>query len=186
MASLSTALSDSCLFPLFSTRIYQLSLVFVSTSILFVSDFYSITMLYGFVVFFVQFAILVLLFSDLTRDTSGRIVVEGDLDEYGDYGTSNRSWNIPMQVSTQVAISQFLAIIVAVISQDDALKSIEAVFVADYDAAVVGAAGCRNSTRYRWYFSNFLRWFEGMMTLFIILVVVAQVSGVHEHVITND
>jgi hypothetical protein len=139
--------------------------VLLQTSILFVSDFYSITMLYGFIVFFVQFAILVLLFSDLTKD-DGR--VEGEEDE--------NKWNIPMNVSMQVAISQFLAIIVAVISQDDALKSIEAVFVADYDAAVVGAAGCRNSTRYRWYFSNFLRWFEGMMTLFIILTVVVQVS----------
>jgi hypothetical protein len=129
-------------------------------------------MAYGFIVFLVQFAIMVLLVTDLTKFNATynghEMEVEGE--------ESDNPWNIPMNVTVPVAISQFLAIIVAVISQDDVLKSIEAVFVADYDAAIVGAAGCRNSTRYRWYFSNFLRWFEGMMTLFIILIVVAQVS----------
>jgi hypothetical protein len=134
-------------------------------SLLFVAEVKSITMLYGLSVFVVQVTILFLMYTDLLKDDHRNSRFEKD----------DNKFNIPVNVDPSVAVSQFLALIIAVVSQADVLMSIDAIFAVRYDRQVVVNSGLPHATLFRWRLYNGLRWLEGTMTLLVSLVIVVQV-----------
>jgi hypothetical protein len=122
-------------------------------SLLFVSEVKSMCKLFSLCVFVVQVVILFLTYNDLMRDDDRNDKLEPQDDN---------PFNIPISVkSTSVAVSQFLALIIAVVSQQDVLVSIDALFAVKYDRHVVVHAGLPHATLFRWRLYNTLRWIEG-------------------------
>jgi hypothetical protein len=131
-----------------------------------VSGIKSCSFWYCFAVFFTQVTILVLLNGDVLRD-----------EDRPEWEKDDNITNIPLEVHWTVSFSQFLALIIAAVSQDDVLKSIDAVISVKYDPILIQEAGVPNVTLFRWRLFNSLRWVEGMMTLLVTLVIVLQVSA---------
>lgn len=139
-------------------------------SLWFVSECKSMCCVYCFGVFFTQVMILLLMWSDMVKDDDRTIFEQDD----------NR-WNIPVAVDTNVAMAQFLALIIVVVSQEDVLGSLDALISASYNRQVVEDAGIPHASLFRWRLFNILRWVEGMMTLLLSLLIVIQVREVVTH-----
>jgi hypothetical protein len=135
-------------------------------SLWFVSECKSICFVYCLFVFFVQVMILILMWSDMVKD-----------DDRTSFEQDDNRWNIPVAVDTNVAMAQFLALIIVVVSQEDVLGSLDALISARYNRqVVVDNVGIPHASLFRWRFFNILRWIEGMMTLLLSLLIVIQVS----------
>jgi hypothetical protein len=131
-----------------------------------VAEHKSICFVYCSGVFVVQVMILLLMWSDLIKDDDRALFEQDD----------NR-WNIPVAVDTNVAVVQFLALVIAMVSQDDVLTSIDALISVIYNRRIVEDVGIPHASLFRWRFFNMLRWTEGMMTLLLSLLIVIQVSS---------
>ncbi|CAB9497433.1 expressed unknown protein [Seminavis robusta] len=126
---------------------------------------------YALVVFGIQASILWLTFLDLTQD-------------HPKFVDAN-FWNVPPQVSTEVFVAQYLALLVAVLSQDDVTTSL--VFFSVGVGPRYPQVQAQLQTKYpgkgsatfaRYWTFNLLRFTEGLVTILVSFVFIIQSDNV--------
>jgi hypothetical protein len=100
-------------------------------------------------------------------------------------GTADNPLGVPVNVEWSIRASQFLAMLIATISQDDILWSLKLLYNG-YDASALDkmldakARHPMNPKRFRWFASLFLRLFEGCFGLAVTFMLVMRSESVRD------
>jgi len=129
-----------------------------SYSILFVAKLNSKPFWCAIGVLFIQVLVLGLAVYDMARQNSGHLFYP------------------PINVSLAVAITQYVSLVVAGLTQVDVFISLEALTVVDYIQSVT--VNYPGATKTKWILSNGLRLMVGVCTLFAIFLIIAMADNV--------
>eukprot|EP00551_Chaetoceros_affinis_P005841 CAMPEP_0203684322 /NCGR_PEP_ID=MMETSP0090-20130426/47976_1 /ASSEMBLY_ACC=CAM_ASM_001088 /TAXON_ID=426623 /ORGANISM="Chaetoceros affinis, Strain CCMP159" /LENGTH=938 /DNA_ID=CAMNT_0050553493 /DNA_START=56 /DNA_END=2872 /DNA_ORIENTATION=- len=127
-------------------------------TILFVCPVFSLSFLYGFIIYVCQITILTLATINLLRDCD-----KGNL------------LKVPLYIDLEVIFAQFLAIVVSVFTARDIIHAMDILQV-QYDYSILEVFP--NATIGKWYASNFLRLIEGLMGLLVSFFFIVQSEDV--------
>jgi len=92
---------------------------------------------------------------------------------------ADNSWGFPVNVVPAVRVSQFLAVVIALCSQDDLRVGIAAIFRGIPDA-FEGEDDFQQMTRLRWHISCSLRFIQGFLSLFVSWILIMQAQTVFD------
>jgi hypothetical protein len=90
-----------------------------------------------------------------------------------DLSNSSNPFNIPTNVESTVRATQVLAIIIAIVTQDD-VKKVILILRDGYDADVFQGTFGPNATKFKWVLSLVLRAAEGQLGLFVTFTLIMQ------------
>jgi hypothetical protein len=90
-----------------------------------------------------------------------------------DLSNSRNPFNIPTNVESTVRATQVLAIIIAIVTQDD-VKKVILILRDGYDADVFQGTFGPDATKFKWVFSLVLRASEGLIGLFVTFMLIMQ------------
>jgi len=127
-------------------------------SILFIAKLNSRPFRCAIAVLIIQLSVLILAVSDMKREHS------------------NHLFYPPINVSLAVAITQYVSLVVAALTQVDVFISLEALIVVDYVPSVTEKFPA--ATKVTWILSNSLRLLVGVCTLFAIFLIIAMADNV--------
>lgn len=145
-------------------------------SLFFIADVRSIAFCYSIAIFFFQITILGLIAYDLLADDdkNDKNATSSFLGTFATKDSESNYFNVPVYVNKAVAVAQALALIVAVISQDDCLTALDAISVS-YNKNILDKHP--SATYLKWCLSNTLRFLEGFLTLFVSFIFIVQVGN---------
>jgi len=89
---------------------------------------------------------------------------------------SDHLFQPPINVSLAVAITQYVSLVVAALTQFDLFTSLEALLVVNYDQSVT--EHFPGATKAKWILSNVLRLIVGILDLFAIFLIIAMADNV--------
>jgi hypothetical protein len=127
-------------------------------TLLFISPFTSISFLYAFVIYSFQMSILCLAVVSLLRDTP-----------------DGNPWRIPLFITWDVRLAQFLALMVSVFTARDIIQVLD-IFQIQYSENIKNIFP--KAHLYKWYVSAFLRLAEGVLSLFVAFCFIIQSTDV--------
>jgi len=125
-------------------------------SFIFISRLLSVPFLIAIIVFSFQIAIFSLVSVDVI-----------------DLSNSRNPFNIPTNVESTVRATQVLAIIIAIVAQDD-VKKVILILRDGYDVDVFQGTFGHDATKFKWVFSLVLRAAEGLVGLFVTFMLIMQ------------
>ena len=153
---ISHSLSSSRLLAQRSLPTTERSLPNDTFSFIFISSVFSIPFLIAIIVFSFQIAIFSLVSVDVI-----------------DLSNSSNPFNIPTNVESTVRATQVLAIIIAIVTQDD-VKKVILILRDGYNIDVFQGTFGPDATKFKWIFSLVLRAAEGLVGLFVTFMLIMQ------------
>jgi hypothetical protein len=139
-----------------SILLTQRSLPKDTFSFIIISSLFSLPFLIAIIVFSFQIAIFSLVSVDVI-----------------DLSNSSNPFNIPTNVESTVRATQALAIIIAIVTQDD-VKKVILILRDGYDADVFQGTFGPDATKFKWVLSLLLRASEGLIGLFVTFMLIMQ------------